>query len=942
MCLAGGLKLRAGLAQATGLLRIVLEDVRRRLSAHGAGRGQIKSVPPTLALLWMLVDMRRVAGFAALPAEPAARAAANHVRFIDMATRTPNIAFYDSMRAALEGLAWGRGVLKTPRLTPRLASTSAQGGSIPMVVDGPDTATAKREPLTTGPPIGPTTKTVVAMAFAVMLRPLAELKAAVGGADAAGAQFTSRVLSLPLLSSLLQKLGLDRLTSKLSAVSLWTPLMMATTRSLASDSDAKSTNKTGTLLAYLQGSDQSSDSRVSGGGGAVGDVKRVVEIRQISRAAWAVGNILEMASAGVLASSTAGPAQKGRTLTAIDALLRALPGDIGVAPRASAQGDEPVAGLQRQLANLQRKPVLSAICECVEASDGAASAAAYRLVSLLASRFPAIRTETLNALVFSSNIIQGLHRTLTRGGEVFARAPKDWSVAARETVRLFCVCYNHLLVIQDDEEFFEKQQPCTLRQVTALVGTLKALLQYLYWDAADPKGHAPLPSEWASLRDAASETFRQLRVRQSRRQFCDPNVWIMKLPVLGSAPQQGPRVKRLLRDIPFVLTFSQRVQILYQFIREDRKRLDGAGVNFGRGTGFGVRVRRGRVLRDGFEALASIGANIKGRIQVQFINQHGMTETGIDGGGLFKEFVTELLREAFDPQIGLFRQTPRQFTYPNPSSYAIPNFSDHLAMFQFVGLIVGKCLYDGIILEPQFANFFLRKLLGFRNFVDDLASLDPEIYKNLLYIKKNSANGLGLTFSVSRDVLGESQEVDLVPGGADVAVTDENKVRFVYQLADFKLNREIAAQSNAFTRGLHYIIKREWLRMFEAEELDRLISGTPAIDVKDLRANTNYTNGYDGNHELIRWFWDILDRDFDEKDRRAFLKFSTSVSRSPLMGFRHLYPKFCIQRTSGDSDNLPTSATCMNLLKLPRYSSRQKLKEKLLYAIKSSSGFYLS
>eukprot|EP00470_Lotharella_oceanica_P016778 CAMPEP_0170193562 /NCGR_PEP_ID=MMETSP0040_2-20121228/57116_1 /TAXON_ID=641309 /ORGANISM="Lotharella oceanica, Strain CCMP622" /LENGTH=370 /DNA_ID=CAMNT_0010442227 /DNA_START=415 /DNA_END=1527 /DNA_ORIENTATION=+ len=370
--------------------------------------------------------------------------------------------------------------------------------------------------------------------------------------------------------------------------------------------------------------------------------------------------------------------------------------------------------------------------------------------------------------------------------------------------------------------------------------------------------------------------------------------------------------------------------------------MEASGVNFGHGAGVGIRIRRNRVLTDGFESLTKIGPSIKGRIQVQFINEHGIQETGIDGGGLFKEFVTELLRDAFDPQLGLFKQTSHEFTYPNPTSHANPNFSNHSAYFQFVGMIVGKCLYDGIIIEPQFANFFLRKLLGYRNYVDDLTSLDPEIYKNLIYLKKNSAAGLELTFSVQRDVFGDSKAVDLIPNGSNIAVTDHNRMKFIYEMADFTLNREIAVQSRAFVHGLNSVIKPDWLRMFEAEELDRLISGTPVIDVADLKANTAYAGGYDEKHELIRWFWSIIDTDLDEKERRSFLKFATSVSRSPLLGFQHLYPKFCIQRSSGDSENLPTSSTCMNLLKIPRYRSRAKLKEKLLYAIKASSGFYLT
>ena len=53
-------------------------------------------------------------------------------------------------------------------------------------------------------------------------------------------------------------------------------------------------------------------------------------------------------------------------------------------------------------------------------------------------------------------------------------------------------------------------------------------------------------------------------------------------------------------------------------------------------------------------------------------------------------------------------------------------------------------------------------------------------------------------------------------------------------------------------------------------------------------------------------------------------------------------PRFCIQRSGDDPSALPTAATCMNLLRLPRYTSPEQLREKLLYAISSCSGFGLS
>ena len=43
-----------------------------------------------------------------------------------------------------------------------------------------------------------------------------------------------------------------------------------------------------------------------------------------------------------------------------------------------------------------------------------------------------------------------------------------------------------------------------------------------------------------------------------------------------------------------------------------------------------------------------------------------------------------------------------------------------------------------------------------------------------------------------------------------------------------------------------------------------------------------------------------------------------------------------------DPGRLPTSATCMNLLKLPAYTSSEVLREKLMYAISAGAGFELS
>ncbi len=53
-------------------------------------------------------------------------------------------------------------------------------------------------------------------------------------------------------------------------------------------------------------------------------------------------------------------------------------------------------------------------------------------------------------------------------------------------------------------------------------------------------------------------------------------------------------------------------------------------------------IRRGHVAEDGFDKLGE--ADLRKPVEIQFIDQWGQQEAGIDGGGVFKEFFTELCK----------------------------------------------------------------------------------------------------------------------------------------------------------------------------------------------------------------------------------------------------------------------------------------------------------
>lgn len=63
------------------------------------------------------------------------------------------------------------------------------------------------------------------------------------------------------------------------------------------------------------------------------------------------------------------------------------------------------------------------------------------------------------------------------------------------------------------------------------------------------------------------------------------------------------------------------------------------------------------------------------------------------------------------------------------------------------------------------------------------------------------------------------------------------------------------------------------------------------------------------------------------------------ICRAPVEGLAAL--KLTIQRGGPDTDRLPTSHTCFNVLLLPEYVSQEKLRNRLLTAIENAQGFGL-
>ncbi|XP_076671002.1 ubiquitin-protein ligase E3C [Andrena cerasifolii] len=484
---------------------------------------------------------------------------------------------------------------------------------------------------------------------------------------------------------------------------------------------------------------------------------------------------------------------------------------------------------------------------------------------------------------------------------------------------------------------------------------------------------------WTHLFKVTVGLLRQLHVRDLRRQFCPEGHWIASNIVIpidkpqdfafrrrrlrGYVPFQGLRVftreeleegpplyakevrtLTLLREIPFVIPFNDRVVVFQSLIYRDKTEQQGELTHFMQGPSIQISVRRNYLYEDAFEKLSPENEpEMRLKMRVQLFNSAGLEEAGVDGGGLFREFLSELLKTSFDPNRGFFRLTKDNMLYPNPTvQLLLDDFPKH---YYFIGRILGKALYENLLVELPFAEFFLSKIVGRQSDVDvhHLASLDPVMYRNLLYLKsyKGDVADLGLDFTVLSDELGERRVDELKSNGGSIPVNNHNRIEYIHLMADYKLNKQIRAQCYAFKQGIGSVVPLDWLQMFNNKELQVLISGAQIpVDVNDLKFHTNYTGGYAPDHPTIAAFWKVVN-EFSDLQKGQLLKFVTSCSRPPLLGFKELDPPFCIQH-AGSVDRLPTSSTCMNLLKLPEFPDEKTLREKLLYAIQAGAGFELS
>lgn len=232
----------------------------------------------------------------------------------------------------------------------------------------------------------------------------------------------------------------------------------------------------------------------------------------------------------------------------------------------------------------------------------------------------------------------------------------------------------------------------------------------------------------------------------------------------------APRLE-ILQNMPFIIPFTTRVKIFRRFIAIDQAKvrggLDPDVFNFinpqsGRHQ---AKIRREHEFEDAYDQFYELGAALKQPISITFVDKFDQQEAGIDGGGVTKEFLTTVTGQAFKPDSGeitMFSENDQHLLYPNPtaldeqreilreagiqegSEFWRGAMQDLLQKYEFLGRIIGKCLYENILVDVGFAGFFLLKWAltggagqapkesGYRANLNDLRDFDDALYQGLV------------------------------------------------------------------------------------------------------------------------------------------------------------------------------------------------------------------
>ena len=349
-----------------------------------------------------------------------------------------------------------------------------------------------------------------------------------------------------------------------------------------------------------------------------------------------------------------------------------------------------------------------------------------------------------------------------------------------------------------------------------------------------------------------------------------------------------------------------------------------------------VEINRKNILEESYVAFNKEQFNFARPLKIKFINENNDVE------GSYRDWYQNMFKDIMSPNKKLFLVNPYKSIEPfNILIY--PKYPGmRMELYEFIGKFIIKSIVDMILIRNLIINKVHLKLITKNQItLEDIKYFNLDLYQRLKYVNDNKVLNNKQLESV-RFIwnTGTNQEIELVQGGRNIFLNDQNKNIFINKVIYVEAIMPYEEQIKYIQKGLFSILGDGIQGVFTEEEMNFIISGQDDIDLRDLKENVIYKGEYNENHPAIKMFWEKLVT-LNKNELIKFLQFSTGSSAVPIDGFGSLkdirgrIQKFTIEPFMNYSADNPDiyqfhaieSRKQYNTIILPKYKTKKELND---------------
>ncbi|OBZ82438.1 putative ubiquitin fusion degradation protein C12B10.01c [Choanephora cucurbitarum] len=388
-----------------------------------------------------------------------------------------------------------------------------------------------------------------------------------------------------------------------------------------------------------------------------------------------------------------------------------------------------------------------------------------------------------------------------------------------------------------------------------------------------------------------------------------------------------------------------------------------------------VRIMRSQMLESAIKILDLFGSSPT-VLEIEYMGEEGT------GMGPTLEFYASTSKEFSKHSLNMWRGSNKSEPgYVNSPAGLFPKTLSKsstrstrkiIQLFKALGQFIAKGLLDFRIVDIPFSPAFFK--LALHNAEPShaiLKEIDPQLGKSIDMLERYIEQKHSIYADISKsseekakaikDIMVDDTRIDdlcldftlpgddsyeLKEGGSDISVTINNIEEYIDLVQDAILGSGIAQQMEAFREGFNGLFAIDDLKLLTENELVSLFGKaeedwSPATLADAIRAD----HGFTMDSEPVRHLLEILSN-FSDAERRQFLQFTTGSPRLPIGGWKALRPIFTVVRKIPEApltadDYLPSVMTCANYLKMPAYSTKDILHQRLITSMNEGQNSFL-